>query len=196
MPAESDNFGEELSGQISTETDFSQAMRTRVDHQSVTRVRDRARYFAGPNEVGERTTASTERLPDPVIKLPKITRTLPREAKLQEWEGQVQTVTGESFTANLTDVTAGSTEEGSEVELLMDDLSDGDRGLVFPGAVFRWILGYRYSDGQKDSFSRIVMRRLPIWTTPEIKEADREAAELHDALFADGGRRHSSARSD
>jgi hypothetical protein len=194
MEAERETFASELRDAPANETAaLQQRSRTRLDDRVVTHMRERDLLFRESNEIGERTTASTHKLPDLVVKLPPMTRPTPREVKLQEWEGQVQVVHQETFTATLTDVTANSTEESVEADLLMDDLSDGDRELVVPGAVFRWIVGHTYMYGQKDSFSRIVMRRLPIWTTHEIKEADREAEELYNALFANGSRGDSAA---
>jgi hypothetical protein len=194
MEADPETFASEVRGAPPNETAALQRSRTR--HRVVTPMRERDLLFRESNEIAEITTVLTDKLPDPVVTLPVTTRPIPREVKLQEWEGQVQVVNRKTFTATLTDVTAGSAEESIEVDLLMDDLSDGDQELVVPGAIFRWIVGHTYTYGQKDSFSRIVMRRLPIWTTHEIKEADREAEELYNALFQNGSRGHSTAGSD
>jgi hypothetical protein len=122
-----------------------------------------------------------------VVRYPTPTRQLPREEVLQEWEGQVQEVGERVFSARLVDLTAGEKEETEESDLPIDDLVEADRGLLVPGAVFRWIIGYRWSNGEKERFTRVVIRRLPIWTEQEIKAADREAAELHRALFGNEG---------
>jgi hypothetical protein len=106
----------------------------------------------------------------------------PREIKLQEWEGQVERVGRRYFYGRLVDLTTGETEETEEVDFPIDDLTDSDRKLLVPGAVFRWIIGYRYNRGQKDRFSRIVIRRLPIWTSDEIRAADERATKLHEIL--------------
>src|SRR5262245_38218733 len=42
-----------------------------------------------------------------IIQYPSVERTLPREIKLQEWEGQVQEVGSRYFCARLVDLTAG-----------------------------------------------------------------------------------------
>jgi hypothetical protein len=113
----------------------------------------------------------------------------PIEIKLQEWEGQVQEVGPHHFTARLVDLTANESEETEEAELPIDDLTESDRSLLVPGAVFRWIIGHRYIRGDKERFTRYVIRRLPAWSEAEIDAADREAVELHDAIF-----KHNEAR--
>jgi CheY-like chemotaxis protein len=119
-----------------------------------------------------------------VVHQPSVEREIPREVKLQEWEGQVQEVGSNYFSARLVDLTASENEETEEAELPLDDLIESDRALLVPGAVFRWIIGYRYMYGQKERFTRVVIRRLPMWTEQEIRSADREAADLYEALSA------------
>jgi len=115
---------------------------------------------------------------------------------LQEWEGQVQEVGERVFSARLVDLTQDSKEETEETDLPIEDLGEADRGLVVPGAIFRWIIGYRWTNGEKERFTRVVIRRLPIWTEREIKSADQEAAELHNALFGNAGEWAASPGSD
>ena len=127
-----------------------------------------------------------------VVRYPSSSRELPREVVLQEWEGQVQEVGDRVFSARLVDLTRNSKEETEESDLPIEDLGDADRDLLIPGAIFRWIIGYRWINGEKERFARVVVRRLPIWTEREIKSADQEAAELYDALFGDAGQRAAS----
>jgi hypothetical protein len=127
-----------------------------------------------------------------VVQYPSPMRELPREIVLQEWEGQVQEVGEHVFSARLTDLTRGAKEETEEADLPIDDLVEADRSLLVPGAIFRWIIGYRWANGEKERFARMVIRRLPIWTEHEIKSADQEAAELHNALFRNAGWRAAS----
>src|SRR5208337_3395205 len=131
-----------------------------------------------------------------VVRYPSPARELPREVVLQEWEGQVQEVGERVFSARLVDLTQDSKEETEETDLPIEDLGEADRGLVIPGAIFRWIIGYRWTNGEKERFTRVVIRRLPIWTEQEIKSADQEAAELHNALFGNAGERAASPGSD
>lgn len=134
------------------------------------------RFQNSGEEEEERQDIGVFRIPARVLKFPQ-------ETKLQEWEGQVQEVDAHHFTARLVDITSGDKEETEEADLSIDDLSEGDRELLVPGAVFRWIIGHRFNYGQKERFSRLVIRKLPIWTEAEIKAADREANELYNELF-------------
>jgi hypothetical protein len=113
-------------------------------------------------------------------------RPAPREITLQEWEGRVVQLAGRIVIARLVDITAGEKEETEEVELPIDDVTEADQALLQPGAIFRWILGYSYASGRKERFARVVVRRLPVWTEREMQEADKEASELHDAIFGSG----------
>jgi len=117
-----------------------------------------------------------------VVRIPSTTVSVPREVKLQEWEGQVQEVGRQYFLARLVDLTADETEETAETELPISDVATGERDLLVEGATFRWIIGYRLIDGLKERFSRVVIRRLPMWTDKEIQSADREATKLHDDI--------------
>jgi hypothetical protein len=131
-----------------------------------------------------------------VVRYPSPARELPREVVLQEWEGQVQEVGEYVFSARLVDLTRDSREETDETDLPIEDLGEADRRLLIPGATFRWIIGYRWANGEKERFTRVVIRRLPIWTEREIESADQEAAELHNALFGNAGQRAASPGSD
>lgn len=136
-----------------------------------------------PEEVGIRPL----RLPQSHV------RVAPREITLQEWEGRVLHTQGRLVIARLVDITAGDTEETEEVELPLDDVTEADQALLRPGAIFRWILGYSYASGRKERFARVIVRRLPVWTAREMSEADREASELHDAIFGASEDRAASA---
>lgn len=120
-------------------------------------------------------------------------RAAPREITLQEWEGRVVQVEGRLVIARLVDITAGETDEAEEVELPLDDVTEADQALLRPGAIFRWILGYSYASGRKERFARVIVRRLPVWTEREMLEADREASELHNAIFGASEDRAASA---
>ena len=106
---------------------------------------------------------------------------LTREKKLQEWEGQVISIDRNKgiFTATLTDVFAGETVETEEGDFPIDDLYGSNIELLEEGAVFRWIVGYKYIGTTSESFSRISFRNLPVWSTSELDNADREAERLN-----------------
>jgi hypothetical protein len=130
------------------------------------------------------TSETARSTPDSgVVPVPRTTVWVPREVKLQEWEGQVQEVGPHYFSARLVDLTSRDGDETEEAELPISDISDSERDLLVPGATFRWIIGYRYIDGSKERFTRVAIRRLPMWTDAEIKSADQEASEVHNAFF-------------
>lgn len=103
-------------------------------------------------------------------------------SSLQKWEGVVLQVTLECIIARLVDLTQpGASEE--EAEIPLNELSEEDRDLIQPGAVFYWNIGYLDSQsGQRTRVSIIRFRRLPAWTRKEIESAGREAARIRAAF--------------
>jgi hypothetical protein len=100
---------------------------------------------------------------------------------LQAWEGIVLEVMPDSFWARLLDLTNTGADE--EAELPMNEISDDDKPLVRPGAIFYWDIGYHTSySGQRMRSSLIRFRRLPAWTQREIDAAEREADRIGKAL--------------
>jgi hypothetical protein len=102
---------------------------------------------------------------------------------LQEWEGYVVSISKDTFTARLVDVTKGSIMEDEEADFLLSDLGDSDRVKICIGAIFRWIVGYRRSPGGTiDRSSRIKFRDLPGWTERELEKNRQDAIEWANAL--------------
>jgi hypothetical protein len=96
---------------------------------------------------------------------------------LQKWEGVVLEVLSDSFLARLVDLTHTGPDE--EAEFPFDEVSEEDRSLIRPGAIFYWNIGYHNSySGQRTRTSIIRFRRLPAWTREEIETAEREAERL------------------
>lgn len=105
---------------------------------------------------------------------------------LQEWEGYVVSISEEHFTARLIDITKNRTIEDEEADIPFAELEDADRLKILPGAIFRWVIGYRRSPGgTKDRLSRIVFRNLPAWTTKEIQKNRHDAAGWASQLTVD-----------
>ncbi len=102
----------------------------------------------------------------------------PKYIRLQEWEGFVDEVGEETFTGRLVDLTAGDKEDTELMEFPISDLSVGDRDLLKPGAIFRWMIGYEERGGTRRRISELYLRRLPVWTRQELEDADREASVL------------------
>jgi len=171
--------------------------RTRFNAEVLNARQKRMKAFVDSTHDPEGTSLESESLDNiGIVQYPDSYLETPREIKLQEWEGQVQEVGSRYFSARLVDLTAGEREEAEEVDLPLDDLTESDRILLVPGATFRWIIGYRYTRGEKERFARIVIRRLPVWTEQEIRTADREAADLYNALFGDPHNRAATANRD
>ncbi|HEX8947795.1 MAG TPA: hypothetical protein VF790_02465, partial [Dissulfurispiraceae bacterium] len=96
---------------------------------------------------------------------------------LQKWEGVVTEIGKDVFNARLFDLTANNPEEIAEFSI--DDVSEDDRELLKPGAIFYWSIGYLTTrTGQRMRMSFIKFRRLPAWTERDIKSAKKRAAEL------------------
>ena len=116
------------------------------------------------------------RLPTPVVDLQKF-------GKLQEWEGEVVSVSGNEFVAYLHDLTQESPRE--EASFQIDEVSEEDRTLIRTGAVFYWIIGYKTARGQRTTESFLRFRRLPAWSKRDLDRRDERAAVLRN--FLSGG---------
>lgn len=106
---------------------------------------------------------------------------------LQEWEGYVVSISENTFTGRLVDITKVDITKGGfdeeEADFSLDDLEDVDRSRIRAGAIFRWTIYYRRgSGGTKERSSRIVFRNLPAWTRKEIERNRRDATEWASAL--------------
>lgn len=111
-------------------------------------------------------------------------KTEPRQSafiSLQKWEGVVLEVLSDSFLARLVDLTRTGLDE--EAEFPVNEVSEEDRPLIRPGAIFYWNIGYHNSySGQRTRTSIIRFRRLPAWTREEIEAAKREAERLGESI--------------
>ena len=109
-------------------------------------------------------------------KIPQLKKSPYSFSVLQEWEGYVLSISQDTFTARLVDVTRDRKIEDEEADFAIDDLDDVDRSRICPGSIFRWIIGYRRSPGgTKDRASRIVLRNLPSWTSKELEKNKQTA---------------------
>jgi hypothetical protein len=96
---------------------------------------------------------------------------------LQEWEGYVTAVRGDTFIARLTDLTRNAKIAEEEGDFPITDIAEEDRELLAVGSVFRWAVGYLATGGTKYRVSHIVFRRLR-WTREDLTKADEEGREL------------------
>jgi hypothetical protein len=97
------------------------------------------------------------------------------------WEGTVQHVGKDTFSAHITNNDEGKANEVAE--FYKSDLSEEDSELLEEGAVFYWFVGYNDSaSGQRSRSSVLRFRRLPPWTEYEDKKAHGWADETAQAL--------------
>ena len=95
---------------------------------------------------------------------------------LQDWEGVVETVGDESFTARLRDLIVNERYPSETAKLPIEDISDDDQELLKVGAVFYLTVGrLKRPNGRQQRFGRIVFRRLPGWTFSTLQRAEKRA---------------------
>ncbi|MGD0659084.1 MAG: hypothetical protein ABSD38_13545 [Syntrophorhabdales bacterium] len=100
---------------------------------------------------------------------------------LQKWEGIVLSLNGDTFKARVNDLVQKGVEE--EATIAIDELSETDRDLVEPGAIFYWSIGYHDSlAGQRTRVSLIRFRRLPGWRQKELEAAVSEVESIKTLL--------------
>jgi len=96
------------------------------------------------------------------------------------WEGVVQDVEAETFTARVTPMGSGQTEY--VVTLSLEDLDDADRDRLQSGSLFYWNLGRDLSRRPRQRVSEIWIRRIDMSSIPE---PDSSAIDSFRALFSD-----------
>lgn len=107
-----------------------------------------------------------------------------RSLVLQQWEGTVVEIKGDSFGARMRNLTDPKGPE-EWATLLLGEISEEDRCSVQPGAVFYWSVGYLIEPyGQRRTASTIYFRRLPAWSSADLERA-RNAAEEYRDIFPD-----------
>lgn len=143
-----------------------------------------------PNSVDDGLTAKTQDwsvtgpvqlsalLPEVLPASPPTRDVRDRFKLLHKREGTVIARSDQEFTAVLRE----KDEPDWEATFDIDEVPEGDRGLIIPGAVFHWSIGYRDRRGGRIRESIIRFRRLPAWTKREIERAEREADEIVAAL--------------
>lgn len=111
----------------------------------------------------------------PLIRLPP--RSLPIDSVqvLQRWEGIVTETGGDSFCAELKDLSEPDYPL-ELVELPIAEIHVDDRPLIRTGACFYWSIGIKTSQrGVITRVSEIRFQRLPKWTRRRIAAAKKEA---------------------
>lgn len=74
----------------------------------------------------------------------------------QRWQGYVTSVSEQTFTAIVYDVSTADNDEIEEVELEHMDVHSLMRNLITPGAVFFWDIGYEIDPGEQRNRKSII----------------------------------------
>jgi len=125
--------------------------------------------------------------PQPLIRLNSASGPMPRKIRiLQQWEGVIIEVGNSDFTAELRNLTEIDSPP-QVAEFPYSEISNSDRSLVAPGAVFYWSIGYDTTPGgQVRRVSEIRLRRSPEWTERKLEAVAAEAKEWYRILIEDG----------
>ena len=103
----------------------------------------------------------------------------------QLWSGVVISVDDQEFSVILEDFTNRENPDESTI-LSRDEVDDKEQDLVVAGAQFYWSIGYREgANYSKERISIISFRRLPKWTSREIKNAEQLADEYANFFLID-----------
>ena len=130
----------------------------------------------------------------PVVQLPVDYEFNDKFELLQQWEGVVQTVAGDTFMVALRDLTNPS-HVNEDAEIDIQEISPDDITLLQPGAVLYWSIGYETThSGQRKRVSAIRLRRMPVWSKRDVNDVKRRAAELWQVFGVDDQQQSSLAR--
>jgi hypothetical protein len=120
-----------------------------------------------------------------VLRVPSINQQSAKFQKMQEYEGEILSITGPDFVARLIDLTDLGAQR-LEATFSIDEVSPSDMPLMREGAVFYWVIGFRdYPNGQRKTEQFIRFRRMPIWSKRDIKRLDKQVDELKAFLQSD-----------
>jgi hypothetical protein len=122
----------------------------------------------------------------PLIRIRSASPLIPRRIRiLGQWEGVVAAAGADEFTAELRSL-IDPRSSSINGEFSVAEVSDSDRSLVQPGAVFYWVIGYDKSPaGQITRISEIRFRRSPEWTGRSIATVNADATEWFKAVLSD-----------
>ncbi len=115
-----------------------------------------------------------------LLSRPQPKRMHERFRAIQKWEGYVIDADDEVFRARLIPLKGEGCEQ--EAEIFLSEITDEDREMLQPGAVFYWSIGYLEKPSGTMRASIIRFRRLPTWTAQELTAAETKATELKELL--------------
>ena len=120
------------------------------------------------------------------FKFPRLPSPTARFQTLRVWEGVVVGMGTMKFKAVLTDIEDSRFGRESG-EFYFTEVSEADRSLVQLGAVFYWYVGIKISRSRNlTEVSGLRFRRLPAWSSQQVKAVEDEAQRL-DRLFGNEG---------
>ena len=86
---------------------------------------------------------------------------------LKKWNGYIENINGQEFTAVLTDPLGKSPDIRASFSI--DEVSEGDRDLVTENALFDWVVSRdRKSHGQVENKDFLIFKRLPMWKKSDL----------------------------
>ena len=100
---------------------------------------------------------------------------------LGRWEGRIESIpsNGDRFIATIRDLTDPSYPE-EEAVFDLDEVTESDRSLLAPGAIFYWIIAYKTNpSSQIERVSFIRLRRVPIWSKKTLQTVHKSAKDLY-----------------
>lgn len=120
-----------------------------------------------------------------VVPVPPVGQPSPRFHKLQEYEGEVLSLSVSDFVARLVDLTDKDAQR-LEATFSIDEVSPSDSRLLRKGAIFYWIIGFKdYLNGQRKTEQFLRFRRLPIWSRKDLRRLEARVDELKAFLQSD-----------
>lgn len=103
-----------------------------------------------------------------------------------KWIGEVIERNGETFKTRVREY--GERSYSKEVEFLVSDIGYNDRKFIRKGSIFYWSVGYFNRPSGRSRESLVTFRRLPYWTSGEIKSAKERAKIFRDSIKGDDGK--------
>jgi hypothetical protein len=100
---------------------------------------------------------------------------------LESWVAKVDEVDRDAgvFTAIVASDRFADTRELAEFSF--DEISEDDRALIVPGAIFYWSVGYSVNEyGERSTASVVRFRRVRRWKPKQIQAAKARAAKYTD----------------
>ena len=117
----------------------------------------------------------------PIVLLPGPFKPRHRFKVLQQFEGTVLEISKDECRAHIRDLAKPGFVE--EITFSIEEISESDRDIAVPGAVFYWDIGYQDRiDGQRLRVSAIRFRRIPMWKEKDLISSRSEAESLSECL--------------